>query len=99
MSELFLTVTMANIFTKIQRKVNQKQYVFLPHCLEELDDENFTVEEAVNAVLSPDDYFEFSNDESHIRYCFQGAANDGRMLNVIVFLHQGLVYFKTVYEM
>lgn len=90
---------MANVFTKIQRKINQGFFDVSEHCLEELADEKFLFADAVNVVLSPLNYFELKDDESHLRYAFEGYANDGRMMRVIVFLHQGRVKFKTTFEL
>lgn len=89
---------MATIFTKIQRKVNQGLFDFSKHCLDELPEEKFTIADAVEVLLSPSDYFKFTEDESHLRYAFEGYADDGRIMRVIVFLHQGRVQFKTVFE-
>lgn len=89
---------MAIIFTRIQRKVSNDEFNFLDHCLDELADENFKPSEAVSAVLSPFNYFSYTDDESHVRYAFEGFAKKGRMLRVIVFLQQGRVKFKSAYE-
>ncbi|CAN5488224.1 hypothetical protein BH10ACI1_BH10ACI1_06860 [soil metagenome] len=90
---------MATVFTKIQRKINQGLFDFSEHCLYELADENFLLAEAVKVVLSPSNCFEFTDDESHTRYAFEGYANDGRMMRVIIFLHQGRVQFKTAFKL
>ena len=89
---------MATIFTKIQRKINQGLFDFGEHCIEELADEKISFTDAVGVVLSPSNYHEFTDDESHSRYAFEGYANDGRMICVIVFISQGKVWFKTAYE-
>ncbi len=89
---------MANIYTKIQRKVNRDEFDFLAHALEELDDENFSLAEVEKVILKPFRFFEFTDDESHVRYAFDGEAENGRMLRVIVFLRQGRVKIKTGYE-
>ncbi len=90
---------MANVFTKIQRKVNQGDFYILPHCYDALDDDSFLQQDAIGAVLNPDNYFEFTEDDTHVRYCFEGFASDDRMIGVIVFIDQGIVIFKTAYEM
>ncbi|MDQ3180231.1 MAG: DUF4258 domain-containing protein [Acidobacteriota bacterium] len=89
---------MANIYTKILRKVNRDEFDFLAHALEELDDENFSLAEVEKVILKPFRFFEFTDDESHVRYAFDGEAENGRMLRVIVFLRQGRVKIKTGYE-
>lgn len=90
---------MANIYTTIQRKVVQGKYDFGEHFLTELDAENFYTDDAVNAVLSPHNKFRYTDDPSHVRYAFEGKTeNEDRNLRVIVFLLQGRVKFKTVYE-
>ena len=65
---------MANIYTKIQRKVNRDEFDFLSHALKELDDENFSLVEVEKVILKPFRFFEFNDDESHVRYAFDGAA-------------------------
>lgn len=89
---------MANIYTTIKRKINRNEFDFLRHALFELADENFLADEAIKVILKPFNRFEFTDDESHIRYCFEGYAKNSRMLRVIVFLQQGRVKIKTAYE-
>jgi hypothetical protein len=89
---------MANIYTTIQRKVNRDEFDFLRHALFELDDEKFAPGDAVAVILKPSNRFQFTDDESHVRYSFEGYAEDGRMLRVIVFIQQGRVKIKTGYE-
>ncbi|MGI8668903.1 MAG: hypothetical protein ACR2J3_03540 [Aridibacter sp.] len=62
---------MANIFTTIQRKVNQGKVKILDHAYDELTDEKFTAMEAIGVILKPDNYFVYDNDESHKRYAFR----------------------------
>lgn len=89
---------MANIYTTIQRKVNRDEFDFLEHSLDELADENFKLSDAVKVILNPSNRFEFADDESHVRYAFEGYTKSGRMLRVIVFVQQGRVKIKTGYE-
>ena len=89
---------MANIFTKIQRKVNRGEIRFSRHSAFELDDEGFTQADAVKVILKPFNYYEFTHDKSHVRFCFEGYTNDDRMLAVIAFLDKGIVRVKTAYE-
>lgn len=89
---------MANIYTTIARKMNRDEFDFLPHCLDELHDEGFTLAEAVNVIRKSFNRFLYEDDESHIRFAFEGNANNGRMLRVIVFVQQGRVKIKTAYE-
>jgi uncharacterized DUF497 family protein len=89
---------MANIFTTIQRKINRDEFDFLPHCSKELDDEGFILSDAVKVIFKPSNYYEYDDDQSHIRYAFEGYTKEGRMLRVIVFLSQGRVKIKTGYE-
>ena len=89
---------MANIYTTIQRKVNRDEFDFLRHSLFELDDENFSLADAERIILKPSNYFQFTDDDSHIRYAFEGQTKSGRMLRVIVFLQHGRVKIKTGYE-
>jgi hypothetical protein len=89
---------MANIYTTIQRKINQDEFDFLRHALFELAEENFSLADAVKVILKPLNRFEFTDDESHVRFSFEGYAKDGRMLRVIVFIQQGRVKIKTGYE-
>ncbi len=72
--------------------------IFLSHALKELDAENFSLVETEKVILKPLRFFEFTDDESHVRYAFDGEAENGRMLRVIVFLSQGRVKIKTGYE-
>jgi hypothetical protein len=89
---------MANIYTTIQRKVNRDEFDFLRHSLFELAEENFSLADAVGVILKPTNRFEFTDDESHVRFSFEGYVKDGRMLRVIVFIQQGRVKIKTGYE-
>jgi len=89
---------MASIFTTIQRKVNRDEFDFLEHSLDALADENFKLTDAEQVILHPSNYFQLTDDESHVRYAFEGYTEDGRMLRVIVFLQQGRVKIKTGYE-
>jgi hypothetical protein len=49
-------------------------------------------------ILKPLNRFELTDDESNVRFSFEGYAKDGRMLRVIVFIQQGRVKVKTGYE-
>ncbi len=89
---------MANIYTIIQRKINRDEFDFLKHALFELDEEHFSLADAVEVILKPFNRFEFTDDESHTRFSFDGYVKDGRMLRVIVFIQQGRVKIKTGYE-
>ncbi|MGI8668467.1 MAG: DUF4258 domain-containing protein [Aridibacter sp.] len=89
---------MANIFTQIQRKVNQGKFAFLDHARDELADENFSAIEAIGVILKPFNYFVYDNDPSHKRYAFEGFVNNDRMLRVICFVSNAKVYIKTAYE-
>jgi hypothetical protein len=89
---------MANIYTTIQRKVNQDKFDFSLHSLEELASEKFNLADAVKIILAPHNSYQYTDDKSHDRYSFEGIVNDGRMLRVIVFLYQGRVQIKTAYE-
>ena len=89
---------MATIYTKIKRKILQGDFQFSIHCLEELDNEFFTPEDAVAAVLNAQDYDTLTDDETHFRYRFFGVSEDERTIVVIVFLSQGKVVFKSAYE-
>lgn len=89
---------MATIFTRIQRKVLRGEFEFTIHCLDELADEKFSLGDAISAILNASDFDKLTGDESHIRYVFYGCATDGRTMKVTVFLSQGSVFIKTVYE-
>ena len=89
---------MANIYTMIQRKVNQGEFDFLRHALFELADEKFSLADAVSVILKPFNHFEYTDDESHVGYAFEGYTKERRMLRVIVFVQQGRVKIKTGYE-
>lgn len=89
---------MANIYTTIQRKVNRDEFDFLRHALFELADEGFSLADAESVILKPSNYFQFTDDESHLRYVFEGYTKRDRMLRVIVFLQHGRVKIKTGYE-
>jgi hypothetical protein len=89
---------MANIYTTIQRKINRDEFDFLRHAVFELAEENFSLVDAVGVILKPTNRFEFTDDESHVRFSFDGYAKDGRMLRVIVFFQEGRVKIKTGYE-
>ena len=89
---------MANIFTTIQRKINEGKYEFREHFLKELYNDRFLTADAFSAIRRPFNCYTLTEDASHIRYVFEGCANDGRMLKVVVFIDSGLVQFKTVHE-
>jgi len=89
---------MALIYTTIQRKINRDEFDFLRHALLELAEENFSLADAIGVILKPFNRFPFVEDETHLRYCFEGYTKDGRMLAVIVFIHQSRVKIKTGYE-
>ena len=89
---------MANIYTIIQRKLNQDLFSFSEHFLDELANENFEIDDALRVVRKPVRRYSYTDDKSHARYAFEGYSNDGRMLRVIVFLSQGKVRFKTAYQ-
>lgn len=89
---------MANIFTTIQRKVNRDEYDFLRHTLFELADEKFSLEDALTVIRKPFNKYEFTDDESHVRYAFEGYTENARMMRAVVFLQQGRVKIKTCYE-
>ena len=89
---------MANIYTIIQRKVNRDEFDFSEHSLNELAAENFRLADAERVILSPFNYYQFTDDDSHVRYAFEGYTEKGRMLRVIVFLQQSRVKIKTGYE-
>ncbi len=89
---------MATIYTKIKRKILQGNFQFSIHCLEELDNDFFTPEDAVAAVLNAQNYDTLTNDETHFRYRFFGISEDQKAIVVIVFLLQGVVVFKSAYE-
>ena len=89
---------MVSILTKIQRKILQKNFKPSFHCLKELKDEYFDLEDAVTAILNAKEFDKLTADESHIRYVLYGYARDGRAMKVTVFLSQGQVVIKTIYE-
>ena len=89
---------MANIYTQIQRKLNQGSFSYDDYFLKALADENFYISDAFRVVRRPAKHFPYTHEESHTRYAFDGITNDGRMLRVILFLSQGKVRFKTAYE-
>lgn len=89
---------MASILTKIQGKVLQKNYNPSFHCLKELKDEYFILDDAVCAILNAKEFDKLTDDESHIRYVLYGYAKDGRAMKVTIFLSQGQVVIKTIYE-
>lgn len=89
---------MATIYTKIKRKILQGDFQFSIHCLEELDNDFLTPEDAVAAVLNAQDYDTLTDDETHFRYRFFGVSEDERAIVVIVFLSQGKIALKLAYE-
>lgn len=89
---------MANIYTKIQRKINRGEYEYRYHSLEELRKEKFDAEDAVKVILKPYNFYKYTDDESHARYAFEGLLKSGRMLKVVVYISQDKVQIKTAYE-
>ncbi len=68
------------------------------HALDQLEQDGFAELDAVAAILSASEFDKVTDDESHIRYVFSGNARDGRVLTVVVIVHQGTVILKTAYE-
>ena len=55
----------ANIYTTIQRKVNQDKFDFSDHSLKELAAEKFKLADAVKVILAPHNRYPYTDDKSH----------------------------------
>ena len=73
-------------------------FVLSQHCRIELEVDGFSREDAKTAILNAKEFDNMTGDESHVRYVLFGTANDGRALNVVLFIHKGTVVVKTAYE-
>ncbi len=89
---------MALIFTRIQRKIRDGNFLAKGHVLDELEGDGFAELDAVSAILNAVEFDKLTDDESHVRYIFYGQARDHRRLAVVVTIHQGTVILKTAYE-
>jgi len=89
---------MANIYTKIQRKVNAGLFRAPDYFLNALADEGFDLADGLNVVRRPFNSFIYTHDIDQTRYAFDGFDVYGdRELRVIVFIENELVWFKTAY--
>ena len=89
---------MAKVPIRIKRNIREGNYIVSQHCRKELAEDGFLVQDAVAAILSSVECDIFTDDESHVRYVLYGQARDGRLLAVVVMIHQGTVILKTAYE-
>lgn len=87
---------MANIYTTIQRKVNEGKFDVPPYALRRMAQRKFSVSDIKNVIFRPFNSYPLTDDASHDRYVFEGYLKDGRMLTVIVIV-RGDVVVKTLF--
>ena len=89
---------MATVLSKIKRAIRSGDYRIGIHCLEEIAADDLTIAEVVSAILNATDFDKLTEDESHVRYRLYGLSATDRQVVVVVFLSEGTLYLKTVYE-
>lgn len=89
---------MVKVPIRIRQKVKDGNFVISNHCRVELAVDAFSGQDAIAAILNAVECDKLTDDESHVRYVIYGQARDGRLLDVVVMIHQGTVIVKTAYE-
>jgi Domain of unknown function (DUF4258) len=72
----------------IRQKVLRGEYFFSIHALEELENDNFTTDDAVCALLNGEITEKLTYDTRGTRYVVCGNALDKRVLEVVCRFHQ-----------
>ena len=89
---------MATILSKIKRAILSADYRFGEYCIKEIAADNLTLTEVLSAILNAHEFDKLTGDESHIRYRLYGLSENEREIVIVVFLSQGTLFVKTVYE-
>ena len=72
---------------RIRQKIQRGEFFFTAHTLEELNDEGFVAQDAVDAIMRGSIDRTLSHDSRGIRYCVVGQTNEQRFLEVVCRLH------------
>ncbi len=90
---------MPSTIQKIRQKVITGNYIFSLHAIDELENDSFTTEDALSAILNGEIIDKlFYNDVRGTRYVIIGKAKDLRILEVVCRFHLENVLIITVYE-
>jgi len=83
---------------RIKRAIRNGTYKIGYHFLEELAADDLTIGDAIYSILNAVEFDKLTDEESHIRYRIYGSTADGREIVTIVFISNGVLFLKTVYE-
>jgi Domain of unknown function (DUF4258) len=90
---------MPSVIQKIRQRILRGDYIFSLHAIEELENDFFTTEDALKAVLTGEIVEKlFYNDVRGTRYVIVGNAKDLRTLEVVCRFHIENVLVITAYE-
>lgn len=95
------TVMSASILENIQEKIVQQQYVMTIHADEEMDDDNLTISDIEQAILTGEIIGQQKDKATAERkYRIRGYSTDGNLVEVIVKIGlSGKVIIITVYAL
>ncbi|HEX8267299.1 MAG TPA: DUF4258 domain-containing protein [Pyrinomonadaceae bacterium] len=68
---------------RIRQKIQRGEFFFTTHALEELSDEGFSAQDAVDAIMRGSINRTLSYDLRGTRYCIVGQTDDQRFLEVV----------------
>jgi hypothetical protein len=90
---------MPSVIQKIRQKILHGDYIFSLHSIEELENDSFTTEDALTAILTGEIVRKlFYNDVRGTRYVIVGNAKDLRTLEIVCRFHIENVLVITAYE-
>lgn len=89
---------MATALSKVKRAIRDGDYQIGKHFLEELAHDNLTISDTLSSILTAVEFDKLTDDEAHIRYRIYGITAGGREIVTMVFLSDGILFLKTVYE-
>ena len=72
---------------RIRQKIQRGEFFFTTHALEELSDEGFSAQDAIDAIMRGSIDRTFSHDLRGTRYSIVGQTNDQRFLEVVCRFH------------
>ena len=84
---------------RIRQKILRGEYFFSVHALEELENDNFTTDDAVHAILNGEIVEKLTYDVRGTRYVICGHALDKRLLETVCRFHPtSNLLINTCYE-
>jgi hypothetical protein len=90
---------MPSAIQKIRQKILRGDYIFSLHAIEKLEDDFFTTEDALTAILNGEIVEKmFYNDVRGTPYVIVGNARDLRTLEIVCRFHIENVLVITAYE-